>query len=71
MKTIDLILQIIMASSNPFWNKAGDKFIFFYVDVSCEYLVQNSQKGKRKSISKILTSFDLPTFTGVGTSSSL
>jgi hypothetical protein len=41
-----------MASSNPFWNKAGDKFIFFSLDVSCEYPGQNSQKGKGRRISK-------------------
>lgn len=55
MKAMNLILQIIMAFVNPFWNKSGDKFIFFYLDVSSEYLVQNSQKGKRR-ISKILKS---------------
>lgn len=56
MKAMNLVLQIIMAFLNSFWNKSGDKFIFFYLDVSSEYLVQNSQKGKR--ISKILKSSD-------------
>lgn len=66
MKAIDLILQIIMASLNPCWNKSGDRFIFFYLDLSCEYLVQNSQKGKR-SISKMLKSSDRPFIAVVGT----
>lgn len=66
MKAIYFILQIIIASSNPFWTKAKDKFIFFYLDVPCEYLIPNSQKGKRMSIYKIPKSSDLPIFTLVG-----
>lgn len=50
MKAIDLYFRSLLLPQ--ILTKAGDKFISFNLDVSCEYLAQNSQREKRRSVNK-------------------